>query len=100
MRFISPKTDFAFKKIFGSNRSKQILISFLNAIVYDNHNTIQSLEIINPYNPGTTLTLKDTYLDVRAVLDNGSTVIIEMQVLNVEAFEKRVSQVNKLGFRY
>ena len=90
MRFISPKTDFAFKKIFGSNRSKQILISFLNAIVYDNHNTIQSLEIINPYNPGITQTLKDTYLDVRAVLDNGSTVIIEMQVLNVEAFEKRV----------
>ncbi|NES64646.1 MAG: transposase, partial [Okeania sp. SIO2D1] len=47
MRFISPKTDFAFKKIFGSNRSKQILISFLNAIVYDNHHTIQSLEIID-----------------------------------------------------
>ncbi|NET46993.1 Rpn family recombination-promoting nuclease/putative transposase, partial [Okeania sp. SIO2B3] len=39
---------------------------------------------------GITQTLKDTYLDVRAVLDNGSTVIIEMQVLNVEAFEKRV----------
>ncbi len=90
MRFISPKTDFAFKKIFGSDRSQQILISFLNAIVYDNHNTIQSLEIINPYNPGSNLNLKDTYLDVRAVLDNGSTVIIEMQVLNVEAFEKRV----------
>ncbi|WP_202219541.1 Rpn family recombination-promoting nuclease/putative transposase [Okeania sp. KiyG1] len=90
MKFISPKTDFAFKKIFGSNRSKQILISFLNAIVYDNHHTIQSLEIIDPYNPGVTQTLKDTYLDVRAVLDNGSTVIIEMQVLNVEAFEKRV----------
>ncbi len=90
MRFISPKTDFAFKKIFGSNRSQKILISFLNAIVYDNQNTIQSLEIIDPYNPGFTTTLKDTYLDVRAVLDNGLTVIIEMQVLNVEAFEKRV----------
>lgn len=90
MRFISPKTDFAFKKIFGSNRSQKILISFLNAIVYEGKNTIKSLEIIDPYNPGSTSTLKDTYLDVRAVLDNGSTVIIEMQVLNVEAFEKRV----------
>ncbi|MEQ9671660.1 Rpn family recombination-promoting nuclease/putative transposase [Coleofasciculus sp. G2-EDA-02] len=90
MRFISPKTDFAFKKIFGSNRSKKILISFLNAMVYEGKNTIKSLEIIDPYNPGSTSTLKDTYLDVRAVLDNGSTVIIEMQVLNVEAFEKRV----------
>ena len=90
MRFISPKTDFAFKRIFGSNRSQKILISFLNAIVYDNQNIIQSLEIIDPYNPGYTRTLKDTYLDVRALLDNGSTVIIEMQVLNIEGFEKRV----------
>jgi len=90
MKFISPKTDFAFKKIFGSIHSQNILISFLNAIVYDNQNIIQSLEIINPYNPGVTNTLKDTYLDVKAVLDNGSTVIIEMQVLNVEDFQKRV----------
>lgn len=90
MRFISPKTDFAFKKIFGSTRSQKILISFLNAIVYEGKNNIKSLEIIDPYNPGSTSTLKDTYLDVRAVLDNGSTVIIEMQVLNLEAFEKRV----------
>ena len=90
MKFISPKTDFAFKKIFGSIHSKNILISFLNAIVYNNQNIIQSLEIINPYNPGVTNTLKETYLDIKAVLDNGSTVIIEMQVLNVEDFEKRV----------
>ena len=90
MKFISPKTDFAFKKIFGSIHSQNILISFLNAIVYSNQNIIQSLKIINPYNPGVTNTLKETYLDVKAVLDNGTTVIIEMQVLNVEDFEKRV----------
>jgi len=30
MRFISPKTDFAFKKIFGSEENKIVLISFLN----------------------------------------------------------------------
>ncbi|MEG4805731.1 PD-(D/E)XK nuclease family transposase, partial [Microcoleus sp. ARI1-B5] len=29
MSFINPKTDFAFKKIFGSADSKDILISFL-----------------------------------------------------------------------
>ena len=89
MKFISPKTDFAFKKIFGSIHSKNILISFLNAIVYNNQNIIQSLEILNPYNPGVTNTMKETFLDIKAVLDNGYTVIIEMQVLNVEDFEKR-----------
>ena len=40
MRFISPKTDFAFKKIFASDESKDILISFLNAMIYAGHSVI------------------------------------------------------------
>ena len=35
MRFLNPKTDFAFKKIFGSQQSKPILIDFLNALLYE-----------------------------------------------------------------
>jgi len=35
MKFISPKTDFAFKKIFGSEQSHDVLISFLNAMLYN-----------------------------------------------------------------
>lgn len=42
MRFISPKIDYAFKKIFGSNQSKDILISFINAIIFDGKNKINS----------------------------------------------------------
>ncbi|AOY81528.1 Rpn family recombination-promoting nuclease/putative transposase [Moorena producens JHB] len=90
MRFISPKTDFAFKKIFGSSESKEVLISFLNALIYEGESRINNLEIIDPYNAGYTTELKDTYLDVKAILNDGSTVIIEMQVLNVPAFDKRV----------
>ena len=89
MKFISPKTDFAFKKIFGSIHSKNILISFLNAIVYNNQNIIQSLEILDPYNPEVTNTIKENYLDVKAVLDNGYIVIIEIQALNVKDLKKR-----------
>nr|WP_283762558.1 Rpn family recombination-promoting nuclease/putative transposase [Roseofilum halophilum] len=91
MRFINPKIDYAFKKIFGSEQSQQILISFLNAIVYDGEKIIQSLTIKNPYNPGQVLSLKDTYLDVKAVLNDGSIVVIEMQVAPMAAFEKRVA---------
>jgi predicted transposase/invertase (TIGR01784 family) len=90
MKFIDPKTDFAFKKIFGSSESKDILISFLNAILYQERPTIEDLEILNPYSPAMTSGLKDTYLDVRAKLDNQTTVLIEMQVLNRVAFDKRV----------
>lgn len=90
MRFISPKTDFAFKKIFGSTDSKDILISFLNALLYSGKSKIQDLEIIDPYSSGTAVGLKDTYLDVKAQLDTHEIVIIEMQVLSVSAFDKRV----------
>ena len=90
MRFIDPKTDFAFKKIFASDKNKNILISFLNAIIYDNTNTIKSLTIIDPANPGKIEVSKDSFLDVKALLDNGTTVIIEMQVIHLKAFEKRV----------
>ncbi len=90
MEFINPTTDYAFKKIFGSDQSKDILISFLNALIYEGHATIQDLEIINPNLPPKVEGLKDSSLDVKARLDNGTIVIIEMQVLNVESFGKRV----------
>ncbi|MEG4328864.1 Rpn family recombination-promoting nuclease/putative transposase [Microcoleus sp. herbarium5] len=90
MRFINPKIEFAFKKIFGSNESKPILISFLNAMIYDGNPTIADLEIIDPYLASRVPYLKDSYLDVKARLAGGATVIIEMQVLNVASFAKRV----------
>jgi predicted transposase/invertase (TIGR01784 family) len=90
MVFINPKTDFAFKKIFGSEQNKDILISFLNALLYEGRETIKDLEILNPYQAPQIKGVKDTYLDVKAQLKSGKTVIVEMQVLNVEGFEKRI----------
>ncbi len=90
MNFINPKTDFAFKKIFGSDQSKPILMSFLNALLYQEKPIIEDLEILNPYLAPKIAGMKDTYVDVRARLKGGRSVIIEMQVLNVEGFEKRI----------
>ncbi len=91
MKFINPKVDYAFKKIFGSDQSQDILISFLNAIIYGGKTVIQSLTILNPYNPGQLINLKDTYLDIKAVLVDGSIVVIEMQVARMSGFNKRVA---------
>ena len=90
MTFINPKTDYAFKKIFGSSESKDILISFLNALVYEGNPTIEDLEIINQNLPPQLEGLKDTYLDVTAKLDDGTLVIIEILVLNVQYSGNRV----------
>ena len=82
--FIDPKTDFAFKKIFGSKKSKDILISFLNAMLYQEKPTIEDLEILDPYQAPRIKGIKDSYLDVKATLVGHKTVI------NVLGFEKRV----------
>ena len=78
MNFINPKVDYAFQKIFGSHQSEKILISFLNAIIYEGENIIESLTIVNPFNPDQIISFKDTYLDVKVVLVDGSIVVIEM----------------------
>jgi predicted transposase/invertase (TIGR01784 family) len=90
MKFINPITDYAFKKIFSSDDSTDILISFLNAILYEGENIIQTLTIINPYAPGRVSALKTSYFDVKATLQSGENVCIEMQAFNIPAFSKRI----------
>ena len=91
MHFLDVKTDYAFKKVFGSENSKDILIDFLNAIIYFNSfKKIKDLTIVDPYNIPLLKGMKDTYVDVKAILNDNTKVIIEMQVLNVASFEKRI----------
>lgn len=91
MKFLDIRTDFAFKKVFGSEESKGRLISFLNSIIYDNcAEKIVDLEIVDPYNIPMLKGMKDSFVDVKAVLNNSSKVIIEMQVLPHAGFEKRI----------
>jgi len=91
MKFLDVRTDFAFKKVFGSEDSKPRLISFLNAVLdFADGCEIIDLKIIDPYNIPKLKGMKDTFVDVKAQLADKTTVIIEMQVLNHPGFEKRV----------
>jgi len=49
MEFLDVRTDYAFKKVFGSEHSKGILIDFLNAIIYAGQQQIIDLTIVDPY---------------------------------------------------
>jgi predicted transposase/invertase (TIGR01784 family) len=91
MNFLDLRTDFAFIKVFGSADSKPRLVSFLNSVLEFNDDCqVTDLEIVDPYNIPKLKGMKDTYVDVKAVLSDKTTVIIEMQVLNHDGFEKRV----------
>ncbi|MEG4625570.1 Rpn family recombination-promoting nuclease/putative transposase [Microcoleus sp. w1-18aA5] len=90
MRFINPKIDFAFKKIFGSSDSKDILINFLNAILYEAQPIIEDLEIIDSQPEPQNLATQDTHLDVKATINGGRIALVEIQLINVPSFGNRV----------
>lgn len=91
MQFLNPTTDFAFKKIFGSPESDDVLLSFLNAVLgFKSPYRIKSVTIQDPYLAPKIKGMKDTFVDVRATDERGKNYVIEMQVLPVVSFEQRV----------
>ena len=91
MRFLNPKTDFAFKKIFGSDDSQDILISLLNAILeLHSPNLITEVTILDPCLSPKVKGMKESYLDLQVKDQRDRKYIVEMQVLNIDGFEKRV----------
>lgn len=89
MNFIDPKTNFAFKRIFGSPESPPILLSFLNALLYEGDPIIQGVEIRPEHSPENN-PLQEIPLTVKAQMSEGETCLIEMQVLNLLPSGKRV----------
>ena len=91
MQFADIKNDIAFRKIFGNENKKEILISFLNAVLkLENNKKITWVEILNPYQLPIVLGAKSTILDVKAKDKLGNEYIVEMQVTDKIGFAKRV----------
>ncbi len=89
--FGDPKTDFVFQRIFGSDDHKTALLGFLNDILHlDDAHRITSVALLPPEQRPKVSELKYSIVDVKCVDARGTTYVVEMQVLNVEAFEKRV----------
>ena len=90
MKFADPKNDIAFKKIFGDEKHKEVLISFLNSVLdFKGDQTIVEVTLDNTYQLSTIQELKDTILDVKAKNQNNEEFIIEMQKKDGGDFAKR-----------
>lgn len=85
---INPKVDFAFKKLFGSEENKDLLMALLNAIIAP-ENLIVNLELKNPYNLADYQAGKMSILDIKASDQTGRWFNIEMQVGEDLNFDKR-----------
>jgi len=89
--FADPKTDFVFKRIFGSEAHKKLLVALLDSLLeLDEAHRILDLEFLTPEQHLPIEELKLSIVDVKCRDASGRTYVVEMQVLNVEGFEKRV----------
>lgn len=89
-KFLDPKNDIAFKKIFGSEKNKDILIHFLNDMLgFIDNNEIQDVEFLSPIQDPEIAAKKQSIVDVLCRDKNGVQYIIEMQVAEHKGFEKR-----------
>ncbi|MBF0109204.1 MAG: Rpn family recombination-promoting nuclease/putative transposase [Magnetococcales bacterium] len=91
MKFIDPRIDFAFKKIFGSEDAKEIPISFLESLMgLEGEQSIAELTILDPFLAPRLKELKSSILDVRCKDQRGVSFIVEMQIEKVDGFLKRI----------
>ena len=76
---LSPKVDFVFKKIFGSEENKSVLISFLNATLKPKKEIV-SVDLKNTDIEKEYLKDKFSKLDVKATTSNKEIINIEIQL--------------------
>ena len=85
---INPKIDFAFKKLFGSEENKDLLISLINSIITEDEK-IKSIELRNPYNLADYRKGKMSILDIKAKDEKERWYNIEMRIGEDLNFDKR-----------
>jgi predicted transposase/invertase (TIGR01784 family) len=83
---INPKIDLVFKKLFGSEENKDILLSLVNAVLMGSQQ-IKELSLKNPYNISDYAEGKLSILDIEAEDEN--LYDIEMQIKGTTFYGKR-----------
>ena len=103
-RFLNPTNDVAFKKVFGREEHKNILISFLNSILrLEEKEWIQDIEFLKSEQVPIIDGGRRVIFDVKCRDLKGNEFIVEMQNRNVPDFAKRMqyyaahSYVSQIG---
>ena len=91
MRNINVLNDYFVRYLFSSPDSNLILLDFINSIMLDsNMKTFRSVEILTPFNYKENYEDKETIADVKCITQNGTVVIIEIQLQGNSRFPERI----------
>ena len=87
-KYVNPFTDFGFKKIFGEEASKPLLIDFLNALLPETSKIID-LSFKNTEFLGKTELDRKAVYDIYCENDKGEKFIVELQKAKQNYFRDR-----------
>jgi predicted transposase/invertase (TIGR01784 family) len=88
-KFLDPKNDLAFKRIFGSEKNKEILIHFLNDIFDLKAHPIKEVSFLKTNHDPSIASQRSSLVDILCQDSVGHHFIVEMQVAHEPGFEKR-----------
>ena len=83
-RYINLLTDFGFKRVFGSEPNKQLLIDFLNTLLPECHR-IKTLSYKSTENLGSTQIDRKAIFDIYCQGENGDRFIVALKILEQKA---------------
>ena len=87
-RYLNPLTDFGFRKIFGTESNKDLLIDFLNQVIKE-EGLIVDVNYLKPEQLGNFEKDRKAVFDIFCTTENGEYFIVEMQKANRAFFRER-----------
>ncbi len=88
-KYINPFTDFGFKRLFGEELNKDILIDFLNELLREQIGTITELQYKNTEKRGRSDEDRRAIFDIYCINDHEEHFLIEMQKSKQAFFKDR-----------
>ncbi|MDX8413458.1 MAG: Rpn family recombination-promoting nuclease/putative transposase [Mariprofundales bacterium] len=88
-RYISPFTDFGFKKLFGTEPNKDLLIDFLNELLRKDEGEIVDLSYLSKEQLGRAEDDRKAIFDIYCENDKGDKFIVEIQKAKQQYFKDR-----------
>jgi len=80
-KYFSPKNDVAFKRLFGTDKNKDILLAMLNAVLKNQlHTPITDVRFLSPYQEPEAWSKKESIVDVLCKNQEGCQYIIQLNV--------------------
>ena len=103
-RYLDPKADLTFKKVFGEH--PDLVISLLNALLpFQTKEEIQSVEYLTPFHAPDNIFFNENVVNVRCTNNNGSHFFVQIQTFWAPSFSLHVkpnsskAYISKLGKR-